>query len=60
VPTPLPYNTKHWSLLLTFLVTRAEEEISITLIGSVVLEDVKELTKFVATAVANCEKKDIF
>jgi len=52
-PTPFPYNTKHWSLLQTFLVISEDEETSITLTGSVILEEVKELTKFVATAEAN-------
>ncbi len=52
-PTPFPYNTKHWSLLQTFLVINEDEETSMTLTGSVTLEEVKELTKFVATAEAN-------
>jgi hypothetical protein len=50
---PFPYNTKHWSLLQTFLVINEDEETSVTLTGSVIPEEVRELTKFVATAEAN-------
>nr|SVE90045.1 EOG090X0AI9 [Daphnia sinensis] len=41
------------------LVTNEEEVTSITFTGSLLLEDVNELTKLVATAEANWEKNDI-